>query len=333
MIHGLPMDEVLHRVGSIAQVARIDSFVEAEGRSRGARRMRMITGGGLELDIHPDRSLDIGHVTIDGTPISWMHPQGIAAPAFYDAQGAEWLRTFGGGFITTCGLDTFGPASADDGVSYGQHGRISGEPATVTAMSVDGTKLVVEGVMRQSRLHGENLVLRRRIESEIGSSIFSVHDVVTNESSQSEGHMIMYHINIGWPLVEDGASFEVPSSSVAGRDDVSKEGLARWASFEGPTSGRKEEVYLHSFDPGDATRLTFTNPRLGLRLAVDYDRRQLPWLCEWKLMSEDAYVVGIEPVNTPTFTGRAGARAEGVLPYLDPGESAEYDLSFTLARS
>lgn len=330
MILGLPPAEVLRRVGSLAQVSRIDSFVESEGRARGARRLRMITGGGLEVDIHPDRALDIGQVTIHGVPVAWMQAQGISAPAFFDADSAQWLRTFGGGFLTTCGLDTFGPPTVDEGTAFGQHGRISTEPATVTRMEVAGGMLVVEGTMRQSRLHGENLVLRRRIEAAVGSTTFSVHDTVTNESALPNPHMIMYHANMGWPLVEEGATLEVPSSSVTARED-SETGLAEWALCQAPIAGRPEEVFLHSFPEGDATTVRLTNPRLGISMQLDYDRRQLPWLCQWKFLSDDTYVVGIEPVNSPTFAGRAGARAEGVLPILGAGESVSYDLSFTLS--
>lgn len=331
MIRGLPKAEVLRRVGSLAQVTRIDSFVEAEGRARGARRLRMITGGGLEVDIHPDRALDIGQVSIHGVPVAWMQAQGISAPAFFDADSAQWLRTFGGGFLTTCGLDTFGPATVDEGRAFGQHGRISAEPATVTRMEVADGVLVVEGTARQSSLHGENLVLRRRIEAAEGSTTFSVHDTVTNESALPNPHMIMYHANMGWPLVEEGSTLEVPSSSVIARDAVSEAGLAEWSRCEAPAAGRPEEVFMHSFPAGDATTVRLKNPRLGISMELEYDRRQLPWLCEWKFMSDDAYVVGIEPVNSPTFAGRAGARAEGVLPFLAAGESASYDLRFTLS--
>lgn len=331
-IHGLDLEQVRRRVGTLSQIARIDSFIEADGPARGARRLRVITGGGLEFDVHPDRCLDIGQVTIDGVPLAWMAADGIAAPGLFDPRGAEWLRTFGGGFVTTCGLDTFGPATVDEGREYGQHGRISAAPASMVRASVDDGMLVVEAVMRQSILHGENLTLRRRIEAAVGSTTFAIHDVVTNERSQPVAHMLMYHANMGWPLVEEGATLSVPSTAVVGRDELSAAGLDAWGSFESPTTGRGEEVFMHSFDPGSATRVSLVNPRLGISVDLDYDRTQLPWLCEWKFMSDDTYVVGIEPVNCPTFAGRAGARAEGTLPFLQAGQSAHYDLAFTLGR-
>lgn len=332
-IHGRELSEARRHVGSLSQLARIDSFVEADGPARGSRRLRLITGGGLELDIHPDRALDIGQVTIDGIPIAWIEPQGIVAPAFYDPHGAGWLRTFGGGMLTTCGLDTFGAPSIDEGREYGQHGRIGSIPAQMITTSTENGLLVVEAIVRQSSVFGENLTLRRRIESVLGSTEFSITDVVTNEGSTEAAHMIMYHANFGWPLVEKGATFSVPSSSIEPRDVVAASGIDRWSEFEDPTPGRRDEVYLHHFYEGGVTHARLENSRIGVALDIQFDLRQLPWLCEWKFMSEDSYVLGIEPVNTPTMISRAHAREKGVLPVLAPGESVTYELRFSLERT
>jgi hypothetical protein len=72
------------------------------------------------------------------------------------------------------------------------------------------------------------------------------------------------------------------------------------------------------------------NDQLGLELAVSFDTTSLPALFQWKLMSADAYVLGLEPANCPVIEGRAAARAAGALPVLAPGESRRYRLTFTL---
>lgn len=64
--------ELRKRVGSIAQVVRIDRLVETQGAARGARRLRMVNGGGIELEVHPDRALDLGRLTVHGVPVSWI---------------------------------------------------------------------------------------------------------------------------------------------------------------------------------------------------------------------------------------------------------------------
>lgn len=50
-------------------------------------------------------------------------------PAYYHAAGIDWLRSFGGGLVVTCGLDHFGSPSLDQGETFGLHGRVSNVPA------------------------------------------------------------------------------------------------------------------------------------------------------------------------------------------------------------
>ena len=76
-IFGLPVEAALQRVGSLAQVARIDSFAEIDGPARGTRRLRVVNGGGLEFDVHPDRGLDIGAAHLFGA-IDPRLPMGLA---------------------------------------------------------------------------------------------------------------------------------------------------------------------------------------------------------------------------------------------------------------
>jgi hypothetical protein len=61
--------------------------------------------------------------------LSWTSSVGEPHPAFYAAQGAEWLRSFPGGLLATCGLDHFGPPCHDEGADFGLHGCISNQPA------------------------------------------------------------------------------------------------------------------------------------------------------------------------------------------------------------
>jgi hypothetical protein len=331
--YGRDAAEARRRVGSTAQLARIESLVEAEGRARGARRLRVITGGGLEIELHPDRALDIGQVTIDGIPISWIESDGVPAPWSYDPHGAGWLRTFGGGFLTTCGLEAFGPPTVDEGVPFGQHGRVSAVPARMVRSDLVDDVLVVEAEIRQSSVFAENLLLRRRIEVPAGGTSITVHDVVRNEGATATPHMMMYHANLGWPLVDEGAELHVGSSEVTPRDDASRQGLEHWGRIEAPRADRAEEVFVHSFGPEvTTTTATLENRRLGLALDVAFDTAQLPWLCQWKLLRDHTYVIGIEPVNSPTTRGRAGAREEGTLPILQPGESVSYRVDVALRR-
>lgn len=331
-IFGQPSTGVRERVGSLAQVVRVDDLVEQQGTARGARMLRLVNGGGLEIEVHPDRALDLGRVTVDGIPISWISSPGITAPEHYEPEGTGWLRTFGGGLLATCGLDAFGPPSSDDGVDYGMHGRIGTVPATVTRAEAGGEGVVVEGIVRQTSVFGENLVLRRRISSAAGSDTVVVDDTVTNEGFERVSHMVLYHANLGWPLLDEDAVIDIPSAAVTARDADAEAGASDWASFNAPTPGFREQVYRHDFTGGEVIARV-TNHRIGVEVSIGFSSTELPHLYQWKMSNQGHYVLGLEPSNSINVFGRGAAKAAGELPYLEPGASAHYRLEFRLRRT
>lgn len=324
--------EARRRLGTLSQAARLDAFVEDDGPARGARRIRVVTGGGLEVDIHPDRALDLGQATYRGVPVAWMSPVGMASPHAADSRGTEWLRSFGGGLLATCGLDTFGPPSVDDGIDYPMHGRVGVVPATVTSKEVVGGRLRVAGEVRQARVFGENLVLRREITADIGGTELRVVDTVTNEGTTPAGHMMLYHANLGWPLLDERASLDIPSRRVLPRDSDAEAGVARWHEIDPPRAGYAEQVFLHDMR-GEEGRAVIDNPAIGIRCELAFDTRTLPALHQWKMTGEGHYVMGLEPANVLHIRGRAAARAERVLPTLAPGASVGYALTFRFGES
>lgn len=329
-IHGEDGQRLRERIGSLAQVIRVDSFVEAEGPAAGARRLRLVNGGGLEIEVHPDRALDIGQVTMNGTPFAWTSPTGITGPDAAEPAGSGWLRTFGGGLLATCGLDTFGPPASDVGDELGQHGRIGTQRAIITRADATEKGVVVEGVVRQARVFGENLVLRRRISSAAGSDTLTIDDTVTNESFSDQPHMVLYHINLGWPLLSERTTIAIPDANVTPRDADAAAGLDEHAIFGAPTPGFREQVFIHELTSSNVTEVVVQNPDNSLECAVTVDPTQLGTIFEWKMRGQGHYALGIEPANTPIIGGRGAARAAGRLPHLAPGESATYSLAIRL---
>ncbi|MBK0418683.1 aldose 1-epimerase family protein [Leucobacter sp. CSA1] len=328
LLYGRPPAEARRRMGTLRQLAGIDDLVETQGAARGARRLTLTSGGGLTVNVHPDRALDLGAASYRGVPIAWQSPTGFAAPGRTVDRGTEWLRTFGGGLLASCGLDTFGPASTDEGVHYPMHGRIGSVPATVTRTETTDDELIVEGEVRQTAVFGENLLLRRRIRVPIGGSGIIVEDRVTNEASTPAGHMVLYHANLGWPLLDDSAVLAIPSNSVAPRDAAAEAGMADWFDISGPVPGYAEQVFTHDFTGCGDAEVSVDNPDIDLRVAIRFDSETLPGLHQWKMLGEGHYVLGLEPTSIDWSRGRAAAREAGTLPYLEPGESVSYRVEF-----
>ena len=156
---------------------------------------------------------------------------------------------------------------------------------------------------------------------------------MTNEGFADSAHMILYHVNLGWPLVEEGGVLTIPSSIVEPRDEVSAGGLARINEIGPPSADSRDEVFLHRFDKTGLSEVGLRNPRLGLGLTMRFDSMQLPVLYQWNKFNEGSYVLGLEPANCAGIMGRSQARADGILPMLGAGESVSYKIEFEFDES
>ncbi len=320
------------RLGNMDQLAGMRMLEAIDGLARGSRMLEVWTGTGLTFTILPDRAMDISACRYNGLPLSWMSPNGDTDPHFFDPHGLGWLRTFSGGLLATCGLDQFGPPNVDEGEAFGQHGRVGTIPARYVSYRAewqgDQYTLTASGEVRQARLFGENLVLRRSISTRMGSNVIHIDDTVTNEGHERQPHMILYHFNLGYPLLGEQSELRVDAERSMARDADADPGLGDWMHFQSPTPGYREQVFRHILKAGadGKAAVELRNPKLGLGLRWSYSLDVLPNLYEWKMMGQGAYVLGVEPSNTNVLGGRASAREAGELPFLEQGESRHYHI-------
>ena len=73
----------------------------------------------------------------------------------------------------------------------------------------------VTGIVRYGRLFGRNLELRRTIRSRLGENAIYVVDEFTNRGNARVPHAWLLHINLGYPLVDEGAEFCYDAERVA----------------------------------------------------------------------------------------------------------------------
>jgi hypothetical protein len=328
--------ELLRYVGCMDQLAGIRLVEGGDGKARGSRLLDVWTGTGLRFQVNADRALDISNCDFKGIPLSWQSPIGNVHPAYYDPQGTGWLRSFPGGLLTTCGLDQFGLPSQEGGAEYGLHGRISNTPSTQvnyrTFWDGEDYRLEISAETRQAALFAENLVLRRCISTKLGSNCIHLEDTITNQGFDPNSHMLLYHFNLGFPLVSENTRLHLKTEQTLARDEPAQRGLSEWDRFQLPTPGYQEQVFIHQpkVDNAGIATVELRNPKMGIGLRWSYQTANLPYLMEWKMMGEGAYVVGVEPANCNGLGGRAAARSMGQLPQLEPEESRNYQIDLEI---
>ncbi len=324
-------EEISQRVGSISQVGEVTRFEYSEGKAKGLEGILFRTGSGLDFTVLPSRGMDLGLATYRGLPLCWVSPVGLAGPDYYEPQGLGWLRTFGGGLLATCGLTYLGDPCQDQGEELGLHGRISHTPAgnvcSWTQWRGDDYYLHASGQMREASCFGPNVVLTRTITAKLGEAKIWLVDEVENQGFEEVPHMILYHINLGYPLVSEDSKLTLPPHTTKPRDPVA-EANPDYLSFGPPSAGYEPRVYYHQLDPSQE-KVTINLAGGGLNFNLSYSPQQLPRLAQWKLFGQGSYVMGIEPANC-YVDGRDKERAAGTLAFLKPGEKKRYELEFSL---
>ena len=230
--------ELARRIGRLEQVAGVRLVSLEDGGGRGVRVLEFRTGSGFAFDVVVDRAFDIGRCELRGVPLAWVSATGTQGPWFAEPEGLGFFRTFGGGLLTTCGIEHALFMAEDDAgqyhyppkrtESFGLHGRVSNRPARLVGYGEEweGEECVLwaEGETLQATVFGEQLVLRRRVEARVGESRLVIRDVVENVGHDATPHMLLYHVNAGFPVIDEGSEILVPASSVAARGDHPVEG-------------------------------------------------------------------------------------------------------------
>lgn len=330
-------EELLHQIGRLSQVGGISPFTHADGKAKGTSTLRVRTAQGLEFWVVPDKGMDIYEASFKGESLCWHSPTGMVHPAYYSSRGLEWLESFGGGLLTTCGLTTVGAPSQDEGESLGLHGPISNTPAENVCWSEtwkdDDCILTVSGSVRETSVHGPNLLLRRTITSSLKGTSLAIHDVVENQGTRPTPLMILYHFNFGFPLLTPRSKIYAPSAGIESVSTLAAASVGEWDLFDPPQMGHQERVYFHEMNQGasDKTTVVLVNDREdpSLGVALRYDPSTLPRFNQWKMTGANHFVLGLEPANCNTL-GRERERDQETLQILAPGDRKEFSTEISV---
>jgi hypothetical protein len=335
--------QLLKRVGHLSQVGGVQEMQLANGPAGGVRTLLFCTGSGLSFQVALDRGMDVGRCDYQGLSMAWMPPSGLPGPWYFDrTEGFGWLRSAMGGLINTCGLLHIGdPETADvrhyqfpgrQETTYGVHDRIAMTPARLIHCGErwegDTCFLEASGEIRQAQAFGENLRLTRRYQTSLGASHFLMRDEVENLGYQPVTHRLLYHINLGFPMLDESAVLAAPFRQDALPQILagSPSGAESYQTFTPPDPDAELQVFKHHLasDADHKVPLALINRRLEKGIYLIYDQSQLPVFLETRLMREGMYLVCFEPA-TNGF-GRKAAEAEVPEIWLVSGEKRIYEL-------
>ena len=314
-------------IGHPGQLVTLRRVTVAEGRARGTEILEVKTAGGLELDLLPDAGLDIGQCRYRGISMSWMSKNGYDSPAAIAPFENEFVHTFPGGLLYTCGLRSAGPANREEGEWHPLHGRYHSLAAEQVCAEIAGEDILVRGVVRETALFGHVLENRRTLRIPAFGAAVTVEDEITNLTPRDEGFMQIYHCNFGYPLLSEQARLILPEArETIPRTEFARTGLGRECTFDRPVPGEEERVFFQKM--ARDFRAELVNPGLGVRMTLTWSGETLPILSQWRSMAAGDYVLGLEPTNC-YIMGRHAERENGTLPVLRAFETVKHTVKIS----
>lgn len=307
------------------------------GRTADQVEVVEINSSKLRLWVLPTRGMSIWCMESNGVMFGWESPiDGPVHPAFvpiHDPDGFGWLEGFDELFVR-CGIESNGAPEHDGrgGLVYPLHGRIANLAASGLQVEFDKEtgRLELSGEVREARLFFKKFKLKTRLSIHIDTGTVDVFDEVTNELATPTTMQLLYHINVGKPVLGEGATIELPVEELAPKDELSASEIDRWQRYDSPTTGYSERVYFATLR-ADKDKMTYTllksaDGKTGL--GVTYGTQNLPRFILWKNTAaiSDGYVTGLEPAtnypNTKSFESEQNRVVE-----IGPGQTVAFQVS------
>lgn len=291
---------LLKHLGNIDQLAGVRLERLEEGNGAGKRIARVWNAGGLSFSVTPDHCLDLYDFSFRGINLAFHSKNGLDASAFQPTAG-EFFSYWPGGMLATCGLDSVGGAAETDPMNaFPIHGRIGNRSTEHfccdTRWEDEDYVLRLSGTVRESRLYGRSLELRRQIATSLQSYEVTITDTITNLTNAPEPIFLLYHFNFGYPLLDEDARYFGPRSKTSVYSDV---GDNDFQSMHAPVDNAAHQTFCHMPHERGFVTAGIYQPKLQLAAYLRYDAASLPYLLEWKCLKSHDYVLAIEPANCP----------------------------------
>jgi hypothetical protein len=308
----------------------------AGGRREGVLLVELVAGD-TKVFVVPDRGLGIWKMICGGVELGWQSPVvGPVHPAFVplgEPSGLGWLDGFDE-LVARCGLVSNGAPVFDAGgrLAHGLHGRIANLPAhevTVTLDEAAGT-ITLAGAVDETRFLVHALRLETTLVLSADRPRIAWTDTVTNLSARPTTMQLLYHVNLGPPLLGAGAEVVAAIDELAPHGATAAADVPTWNRYDAPRAGRGEEVHFARIRPdaaGIASALLVASDgsqAAGLSWRTD----TLPCFALWKNQGAlaDGYVTGLEPAtNHPN--PRPFEERQGRVVSLEPGERVRFELA------
>ena len=316
-------------IGHSSQLSGVEEHRLVGGKGDGMRLWQVNNGKGLQMTLSLDRCADISRLSFKGDNYGYFSPTGYVAPSYYDDKKTGFLKSFTAGFLTTCGLTAVGTPCIDEGEELPLHGTVGNSPAEHAYWTEDNEKIEICATINQSGIFSTKLMMYRRISCYKNRNCITISDAIENVGDTKTPCMILYHMNMGYPLLSEKSELIIRSKEVIPRNEHAAKDIDMWNKILPPQVGFEEQCYFHKFEKEG--KACIFNPDIDKGLEIRFDSHFLDYFVEWKMMGCKDYVLGLEPGNCHP-DGRDVMRKEGALKFIESGEKITYQVELNMIQ-
>lgn len=293
------------KINNPLQTAYLRRYTLTEGKETGLKVIEL-GNNDLRVLLNESKALDIMQVWHKGVNMSFVSKNG------FTAREIAFGRRFEGGMLYTCGLDAIGGCEGHE-----PHGNLHNTPARVLEVTQQEDTLRVKALMECTALFGENLCMERTVT--LTGNRLRWEDKLLNRGAREEDYALLYHINFGYPMLDEGTKILADVDAVVPVTDHAAERLPHRTQFLAPVDNEEESCYYMQ-NKGDTVRVL--NEKLGREVTLRYSADTLPCLVQWSSPATKDYALGIEPA-----TSRLGG--EIVYRQIQPEQSVDFFAELT----
>ena len=239
------------RISNFNQVASLRPVVLQNGKADGVRLLEA-DNGLLRFQLNLEKALDIYQLWHRGMNIPFLCKNGLGRA------NEPFAACFEGGMLYTCGMDSLG---VRDG--FAVHGSLHRIAPSLSLCRCDEDGITVEADMTDSALFGKYLVLHRRIHTAIGSDTLEVDDVLENKGYSDADYCLLYHVNLGYPFLDEGVTITSECNRVQPRNKGYTYPISERGCFPAPVDNEAERCY---FIDHKTPEVTVRNEKLKKKL-------------------------------------------------------------------
>lgn len=331
--------ENVQQIGGI-QTAMLESPT-GSGQMRRVAQFR--TGSGLQFTVALDRGGDIVDAFFNQHSLAFLSLNGIKAPSHAYHTGMEWLYGWPGGLLTSCGPKFMGAPREEDDEQVNLHGHHSNLPASVEMLINPDPhrgrhEMLMTFTVRDSCMFAPCMEVRRTILCTLGVPEIRLFDEITNRGNVRSPHHWLYHINLGYPLVDRGSQLIFKGKTqyverlVTPRrlpTDTQLNRMKRVTGTQKEHVGAGERCLIVELEPdrrGDA-HAGIINRKLGIGFELVFPVAALPRLTNWQHFGpRGCYVTAVEPFSG-SLLGKAVDDYTQAEQYLAPGQTKRYQMT------